>query len=136
MPILRHSSSLKSKAFIRAQPTKKRAVSPGERKYRENFKEYLDVKTKKEGFVQNKKKTEKEDWDNYTKKLFDSPNRRAMELTKKPPQKSQIVEFEVVKPEFEHEEILNSFNNNEKEAFIRLRDLYNSLDPVSLTLIV
>jgi hypothetical protein len=105
-------------------------MSPEERRYREDFKDYLDVKRKKEGFEENKQRNEKENWDNFTKGL-DSTNKKAIDLKlKSSPQKLQAIEFEVSKPKIQHEELLHFFNNNDKEAFIRLRTLYNSLDPV------
>lgn len=129
MGVLKRSASFRSKAFLKPKPAKKRSLSPGERKYREDFNDYLDVKKKREGFIENKQKNEKADWDNFTKGL-DSPNRKATALKQQSPGRFQPLEFEVAKPKVQHEELLHAFNDADKEAFVRLRILYNSLDPV------
>ena len=127
--MLRRSKSLKKE---RSQ----RIMTPAEKKYKEDFNEYLELKEKKDEFLEYKKKTENDDWDNYTKGI-DSPNKKGFQLKSQlSSQQPQIYEFESVKPKIEHEEVLNSFNDRDKEAFIRLRDLYNSLDPVKCFIIV
>ena len=107
-------------------------LKPAEQQYAKEFEEYIDIKEKKIGFE--KKLKGKKDWDNFNTKGSDSPSKTGLELKNKfSPKKGnnpQIIELEVAPFEMKHEELLNSFNEDDKEAFVKLRELYNSLDLV------
>jgi len=125
---------LPKKSLIREKSEKK--ITPSELRYKEEFKKYLDVKNKKEAFIEGKKKLEKDNWDKYTKGL-DSPNKKAFEMKEKSktPKEQNNLEnlsenIEISMPIEEHEAVLNSLTEKEKGAFIMLRNMYNNLDNV------
>eukprot|EP00826_Nyctotherus_ovalis_P024643 TRINITY_DN19023_c0_g2_i1.p1 TRINITY_DN19023_c0_g2~~TRINITY_DN19023_c0_g2_i1.p1 ORF type:complete len:128 (+),score=26.93 TRINITY_DN19023_c0_g2_i1:71-454(+) len=101
-------------------------------RYKKEFEEYLDVKAKKEGF-EKCNKAKKDNWDSFNTKGQNSHSKKGIELKAKlSPQKiDKAIEVEVGRLQRNHEELLNSLKEDDKEAFICLRELYSSLDPVN-----
>ena len=89
------------------------------------------MKEKKEGF-EKYNKAKKDNWDSFNIKGSNSHSKKGIELKQKSSSQKgdKKLECEVVRQEMKHEELLNTLNEEDKEVFILLRELYNSLDPV------
>ncbi len=128
LPLPSRSSSLRDILQPRPKSLKRqksvKIMTPAEQRYKQEFKQYLDVKSKKEEFVHGRKKAEKTDWDKYV-----SPGKKAADAKTKTPQKAKVA-VEISRPKEEHEEVLTGLSEKDKETFMLLRNLFNSLDPV------
>eukprot|EP00826_Nyctotherus_ovalis_P046992 TRINITY_DN5354_c0_g2_i1.p3 TRINITY_DN5354_c0_g2~~TRINITY_DN5354_c0_g2_i1.p3 ORF type:complete len:102 (+),score=43.02 TRINITY_DN5354_c0_g2_i1:691-996(+) len=100
----------------------------------------MELKIKKDEYVEELERSKKEDWDKYTKGP-ESQHIKGMELkTLIDPAPDYICQFssKVMKPVsppksnvLAKEETLKTMSDKNKVAFILLRELYNSLDQVN-----
>ncbi len=134
--------------------------SPEAQKYLKKYKEFVEVKNKKDEFVEELERGNKERWDKYTKGV-DSPSKKGQELKEvlvpPPTRKCNFSTYSAVigepsslqtagvtmkvsplSPELERkdvakqeeEAILKALRDKDREAFLALRQLYNALDTV------
>ncbi len=119
-------------------------MDPESQRYLNKYKEYLEVKTKKDDFVNAIENVKKERWDKYTKGP-ESPHKKGKELkemlTPEPAERCEFSVYEAGKGPTLKAEVsisrpgeeaaaLKTLKDRDREAFIALRELYNSLDTV------
>ena len=136
-----------------------RPGSPTTDKYMEKYKSFKDLRTQKEEFVEVLHKTDKDKWDRFTKGM-DSPHKKGKELKEMlvddPTEKCEFSTYSAKKTEPNKEDVqssqisvkisrpieekenaaaeeaatLKGLKDKDREAFLALREFYNSLDKV------
>eukprot|EP00831_Metopus_contortus_P057540 TRINITY_DN49920_c0_g1_i1.p1 TRINITY_DN49920_c0_g1~~TRINITY_DN49920_c0_g1_i1.p1 ORF type:complete len:580 (+),score=117.76 TRINITY_DN49920_c0_g1_i1:46-1740(+) len=117
-------------------------LSPTHEQYLTKYKKYVDLKNKKEEFVGELEKGEKDDWDKYTKGI-ESPHKKGIEMKQAIDEDenrlnckfsgyaTDIAENQasmtVTRP-VDDTAALMPLKQKDKDSFVALRDLYNSLD--------
>ena len=119
-----------------------------EQKYIKKYKDYMEVKIKKDEYIEEMQRVNKEDWDKYTKGP-ESSHKKGLELkvisvpapecqfssrVMKPasPQKTNVT----ISHLGDNENALNTLNEKNKEIFLILREIYNNLDTVLELIII
>lgn len=126
--------------FFPVVKEEKKKLKPEDDQYIAKYKEYKELKDMRAEFEKEVDKVKREDWDKYTKGP-ESPHKKGLELKEiyNPAPNCEFSSHEVKllsKAEVKVSRLesesntLQALNEKNKEIFITLRELYNSLDTV------
>lgn len=124
---------------FKASPPQKFAPDPDAGPYLARFRSYVEIKRKKNQFLEELEHSRRDDWDKYTKGP-ESHHKKGMEMkTVIDPAPEYECEFSAntvkplertVKVTGTEDEVLRTLKPKDREAFISLREIYNRFDKV------